>query len=270
MKSGITKILFAYNKLSSRARQCVSSFCRKLRCVVACKDFAKLSHAARNFCVYSKPPSAHALSREILCLLQSTPVWSCSGFLSSQKLPTHTAALSAPFSNHFSLNVLICMLLFRWERVCTARHMYASKNNSYHQDALRFYQKNVINNNFDIREMKTENDFDQSHVLLRPIILGIIYGKTFPEMRFFAIATAPAFELMTRDTQEVTLSEKKLLPKREKSFARENKASVLFMFVGCVSGCCFCNNSIFSSVLVSFARSYLESMHKGKSQEKGK
>lgn len=100
--------------------------------------------------------------------------------------------------------------------------MYASKNNSYHQDALRFYQKNVINNNFDIREMKTENDFDQSHVLLRPIILGIIYGETFPEMRFFAIATAPAFELMTRDTQEVTLSVK-LLPERERESERERE-----------------------------------------------
>lgn len=102
--------------------------------------------------------------------------------------------------------------------------MYASKNNSYHQDALRFYQKNVINNNFDIREMKTENDFDQSHVLLRPIILGIIYGETFPEMRFFAIATAPAFELMTRDTQEVTLSVK-LLPEREREKVRGREKS---------------------------------------------
>lgn len=103
--------------------------------------------------------------------------------------------------------------------------MYASRNNSYHQDALRFYQKNVINNNFDIREMKTENDFDQSHVLLRPIIFGIIYGATFPEMRFFAIATAPAFGLMTRDTQEVTLFEKSFCRREEREREREKSSA---------------------------------------------
>lgn len=85
--------------------------------------------------------------------------------------------------------------------------------------------------------MKTENDFDQSHVLLRPIILGIIYGETFPEMRFFAIATAPAFELMTRDTQEVTLSVK-LSPEREsereKFHQREQSFGLVYVCGVCI------------------------------------
>lgn len=116
-------------------------FCRKVRCVGSRKDSVKLAHAI--IILLCRSVSSIKRKRFPGDPIENTTRKVLNTFPSLALWLSHTSSTSR--SNHFSLNVLICMLLFWWmKRICL--HIDIRKqNNSYHQDSFNQH-KNVINN----------------------------------------------------------------------------------------------------------------------------